>query len=154
MIISQGSHFSSEYYIKRAKEAGAYLILHYCAYVLCWLEYTALALSENHQAPQKHPTKKRISILPIPYTVPSLSHPISYFAADVTTPSKSLDVIYSIVFWKWRLGMSIVADSWFVWRFEWISSMRPFRYFVVTCIEINDLFHNIPQWLILTASFC
>jgi hypothetical protein len=40
--------------------------------LLCWLEYTALALREKHQASQKHLTKKRISILPIPHTRPSL----------------------------------------------------------------------------------
>jgi hypothetical protein len=62
-----------------------------------------------------------------------------HFAAVVTTPSYSLDAMYSNVRWKCRLGWSMVADSWFVWRLEWMSSMRPFRYFVVTCTCISSV---------------
>jgi hypothetical protein len=40
--------------------------------------------------------------------------------------------MYSRVRWKCLLGWSMVADSWLVWRLEWMSSMRPLRYFVVT----------------------
>jgi hypothetical protein len=50
-----------------------------------------------------------------------------------TIPSYSLLLISSNVCWKWRLLLSTEADSsWLPARFEWISSMRPLRYLVVT----------------------
>jgi hypothetical protein len=65
----------------------------------------------------------------------------SHGLASVITPSYSLDLIYSSVRSKCRLGFSkdeLVLGSvgllplLLVCRFEWISSIKPFRYLVVT----------------------
>lgn len=56
----------------------------------------------------------------------------SHFAAVITTPSYSLEAMYSRVRSKCLLGPSIVAASWLVWRLEWMSSMRPLMYLIVT----------------------
>jgi hypothetical protein len=95
----------------------------------------------------------------------STSNQPYYDLGSVTTPSYSLDLIYSSVRRKCFLGFSRLAafGSWPVCKFEWMSSIRPFRYFVVTykslqrsacsrcrvmCpVEILDLSE-------LTASFC
>jgi hypothetical protein len=57
-----------------------------------------------------------------------------YCLASVTTPSYSLDLIYSSVLRKCFFGFSRLAEfgSPPVCRFEWMSSIRPLRYFVVT----------------------
>jgi hypothetical protein len=59
----------------------------------------------------------------------------------------------SNVRWKWRFGISIVADSWFVCKFEWMSSMSPLRYFVVTWLiissELTSLFVGTYSFILL-----
>lgn len=85
----------------------------------------------DRQAPfQKSSYKERDLKPPLPLRY--LLHFHYYVAAAVTTPSYSRDAIYSSVRWKCRFGISIVADSWFDCRFEWMSSMRPLRYLIVT----------------------
>jgi hypothetical protein len=60
--------------------------------------------------------------------------------ASVTTPSYSLFLMYSNVRKKCRFGFSRAAGlpSWLVERFEWMSSISPFKYFVVTCAKVDQ----------------
>lgn len=53
--------------------------------------------------------------------------------ACVTTPSYSLLAICSSVRWKCRFGASMAGVDSVVLALEWMSSMRPLMYFVVTC---------------------
>lgn len=59
---------------------------------------------------------------------------VIYFGR-VSTPSYSLLAIYSSVRWKCFLGFSSADAFSVVLRLLWINSMRPFRYFVVTCSQ-------------------
>ena len=69
---------------------------------------------------------------------PPIPQKITYYAS-VTTPSYSLLRMYSRVLRKWFFGASRLED-WvsLVWRLEWMSSIRPLRYFVVTCVFANN----------------
>jgi len=64
-------------------------------------------------------------------TMFSIPAKLSAYFASRTTPSNSLDAIYSKVRSKCFLGVSVVEFSLFA-RLEWISSIRPLRYFTVT----------------------
>lgn len=61
-------------------------------------------------------------------------NPVCIYCRSVTTPSYSRDLMYSSVRSKWRLGPSRLGlgSSSLVWRLEWMSSISPLRYLVVT----------------------
>lgn len=59
-------------------------------------------------------------------------HFFSYHFGLVSTPSYSLLLMYSSVRWKCLRGDSRLDVFSLVLRFEWISSIRPLMYFVVT----------------------
>ena len=53
----------------------------------------------------------------------------------MTTPSYSLDEMYAIVRSKCFFGLSSDGCASLEFRFEWMSSIRPLRYFVVTFVR-------------------
>ena len=116
-----------------------------------WLQYHHYKASSLSKLPRSPETIVQQKGGP-----PSAASPMElllYLAAVVTTPSYSLDAMYSIVRKKCRLGISIVADSWLVCRLEWMSSIRPLRYLVVILVE-SALLHYYKAVDVLTASFC
>ena len=104
----------------------------------------------RHQIHAKSPLRQRctrVGLWTCLCSNEALGPPIEHHFAVVTTPSYSLSLIYASVRSKWRFGFSKVADSWLLWIFEWMSSIRPFRYLVVTCTHSHLLaIESPPQW--------
>ena len=79
--------------------------------------------------------RKRATILPVQCATTKFFLLQSTYLASVTTPSYSLLLIYANVLKKCLLGFSKLAglaSVLVVLRLEWMSSISPFRYFVVT----------------------